>query len=116
MTASAVPCDHFAQLYRSWLAREQLTRTGAAGRLGISVQTSHDYASGSSLPPRPALGRLALGMGLAVAEVAGAVDADRASRRAAAVAQSVTAGAPLTPASHLPRPSAATTTPATKGW
>lgn len=116
MAASTVPSDQFAKLYRDWLAREQLTRTGAAGRLGIAVQTSHGYASGSTLPPRPALGRLAMGMGLAVAEVAGAVDADRASRRAAAVAQSVTAGAPLTPASHLPRPAAASATRARLGW
>ncbi len=108
----------FAALYTSWLAAQQLTRTAAAARLGLSVQTSHDYAAGISLPTRPGLGRLATAMGVDLAELSGAVDHDRSLRRAAAVEAAAKAGAPLVPASSLPRPSTepATTAPQGFGW
>ena len=72
---------HFSALYRQYLEQQGLTANSAAPRLGISHQTSYHYAAGLSLPPRTRVPALALAMGLPLADLSAAVDADRTPPR-----------------------------------
>lgn len=68
----------FAALYRAWMTRAGINRHQAATALGIAPSTSYEYAAGTSLPPRTRLPSLAIAMGVTVADLTAAVDADRA--------------------------------------
>lgn len=72
----------FATLFRRWLEAQGLTANAAAPRLGINHQTAYHYAAGLSLPTRPRLPLLASAMGLPLADLTTAVEADRAAATA----------------------------------
>lgn len=70
---------HFASLYRRWMEAQALTANAAAPKIGVSHQTSYDYAAGKNLPPRTRLPALALALGIPLDDLTRAVEADRAT-------------------------------------
>ena len=73
---------HFASLYRRWMEAQGLTANAAAPKIGVSHQTSYEYAAGTSLPPRTRLPALALALGIPLDDLTRAVEADRAAATA----------------------------------
>ena len=71
--------SRFAALFTAWLQAQGLTANGSAARLGISHVTAYNYAAGTSLPPRTRLPSLAIAMGVDLAELTAAVEADRSA-------------------------------------
>lgn len=69
----------FAVIYQAWMGRMQINPNQAARVIGTSPSTSYEYAAGTSLPPRTRLPQLAAAMGVPLADLTTAVEADRAA-------------------------------------